>query len=219
MKKLIIFGNGQIAELANFYFTNDSEYEVVAFTADSAYINEPLFNGLPLISFERIEIDYPNDQYDMFIALSYSKMNSNREVKFNAAKQKGYKLASYVSTNCNYLTKFQCGENCFILEDNTIQPFVKIGNNVILWSGNHIGHHSSIEDNTFISSHVVVSGNCIIGRNSFLGVNATLHNEVHLGEKNLIGAGAIITSSTKENQVFLPPKSTLFSKTSIELNF
>ena len=52
------------------------------------------------------------------------------------------------------------GDNCFILEDNTVQPFVTIGNNVTLWSGNHIGHDSVIEDDCFISSHVVVSGTC-----------------------------------------------------------
>ncbi|MEA3458193.1 MAG: transferase, partial [Candidatus Thermoplasmatota archaeon] len=39
MNRLIIYGEGNYAEQAYYYFTNDSEYEIVAFTADEAYIS------------------------------------------------------------------------------------------------------------------------------------------------------------------------------------
>ena len=55
---------------------------------------------------------------------------------------------------------------------------VKIGNNVVLWSGNHIGHNTVIRDNCFIASHVVISGFCEIGENCFLGVNSTVINNI-----------------------------------------
>ena len=218
-KKLIIFGNSQIAELASFYFEKDSDYEIVAYTVDKAYLTKNSFLGKPVISFDKISNVYDPYTHDMFIALSYSKMNSIREQKYLEAKKKGYPLASYISSKCTLLTDYPLGDNCFILEDNTIQPFVKIGNNVTLWSGNHIGHHSVIEDHNFISSHVVISGNCIIKKSCFIGVNATIHNDVLMEEKNLIAAGAIITSSTQPKQVYLPPKSSVFKKSSDQLNF
>jgi len=146
-------------------------------------------------------------------------MNKFREAKYNEAKSKGYRLASYVSPQCSFISHHPIGDNCFIFEDNTIQPFVKIGNNVTLWSGNHIGHHSIILDHNFISSHVVVSGNCEISNNCFIGVNATIHNNVKIAKSNLIGAGSIISKSTVEDGVYLPPQSTLFKKKSFELNF
>lgn len=218
-KKLIVFGNSQIAELASFYFEKDSDYEIVAYTADKAYLTKKSFLGKPVISFDEISNVYAPHTHDMFIALSYSKMNSIREQKYLEAKKKGFSLASYISSKCTLLTDYPIGDNCFILEDNTIQPFVKIGNNVTLWSGNHIGHHSIIEDHNFISSHVVISGNCIIKKSCFIGVNATIHNDVLMEEKNLIAAGAIITSSTQPKQVYLPPKSSVFKKSSDQLNF
>ena len=218
-KKLIIFGNSQIAELASFYFEKDSDYEIVAYTLDEAYLTKNSFLGKPVISFDKISNVYDPYTHDMFIALSYSKMNSIREQKYIEAKEKGYSLASYISSECTLLTDYPLGDNCFILEDNTIQPFVKIGNNVTLWSGNHIGHHSVIEDHNFISSHVVISGNCVIKKSCFIGVNATIHNDVLMEEKNLIAAGAIITSSTQSKQVYLPPKSSVFKKSSDQLNF
>ena len=217
MKNLIIFGTGDIAQLANQYFETDSDYSVKAFTVDRGYLQES-FEGKPVVSFDELMKFYPPSTYALFIALSYKNLNHFRQEKYLAAKQVGYGLASYISSQCSYLSQFKPGDNCFILEDNTIQPFVKIGNNVTLWSGNHIGHHSTIEDHNFISSHVVISGHCHIESNCFLGVNATLHNNVRISRNNIIGAGAIINKSTKDEEVHIPPKSTLFGKKSSEIN-
>ncbi len=43
-KPLVIFGAGDIAQLAHYYFSTDSDYDVVAFTVDAAYLTgAPLF--------------------------------------------------------------------------------------------------------------------------------------------------------------------------------
>jgi sugar O-acyltransferase (sialic acid O-acetyltransferase NeuD family) len=219
MAKLIIFGTGDIAQIAKYYFDIDSEHEVVAFTVDSDYIKDAQFEGCPVIAFEDIEKTFNPQDYQMFIAVSYTKMNKIREKKYYESKSKGYNLVSYVSSKCSYMSQYPCGDNCFIFEDNTIQPFVKIGNNVTLWSGNHIGHHSVIHDHNFISSHVVISGHCEIHSNCFLGVNATLHNNITLAKETLVGAGAIISKNTIERGVYLPAAGSLFAKRSDELKF
>src|SRR5262249_621861 len=110
------------------------------------------------------------------------------------------------------------GDNCFILEDNTIQPFVRIGNDVTLWSGNHIGHDSTIGDHCFITSHVVVSGNVTVGPRSFIGVNATLRNSITIPPQALIGAGAIIMEDTVEKGVYLPARAKRSGKSSDEID-
>lgn len=207
MTKIIIFGTGNIAQMAHYYFKTDSDFEVVAFTVNKEYVLSEKFDGLPVVEFENIEYLYPPSEFKMFIALSYSDLNKIRATKYQEAKMKGYKLVSYISSRCNYLSEFSSGDNCFILEDNTIQPFVKIGNNVTLWSGNHIGHHSVLQDHLFISSHVVISGNCNIGSYTFIGVNSTIGNNVIIATENILGAGAIITRSTKHMDVYVPAKS------------
>lgn len=200
-KKLIIFGTGQIAELAYYYFSSDSEYSIQGFSVDKEYIESDDFFGLPVIAFEEIQASFPPEDYEMFIALSYSEVNSIRKKKYFAAKAKGYKLASYISSRATILNNMSIGDNCFILENNTIQPFVSIGNNVTLWSGNHIGHHSAICDHVFIASHVVVSGGVHIGSQSFLGVNATLINNISIGDGCVIGAGALVNSNVESHLV------------------
>ncbi|MDB5097064.1 MAG: Acyltransferase [Cyanobacteria bacterium RYN_339] len=217
MAKIVIFGAGDIARLAHFYFTTDSPHEVVAFTVDAAYRELEEFQDLPVVAFEELPARFPPGEYQLFIALSYAKMNQVRAGKYHAAKALGYTLASYVSSRCTYLAQTPPGDNCFILEDNTVQPFVTIGSDVTLWSGNHIGHDSTIADHTFIASHVVVSGHVHIGPNCFIGVNATLRNSITLAPMTLVGAGAVIMKDTKEKGVYLPQRAELFGKPSDEI--
>jgi sugar O-acyltransferase (sialic acid O-acetyltransferase NeuD family) len=197
MAKVVIFGNSLTAELALYYLQNDSEHEVVAFTVDREYIKEPEFQGLPLVPFDEVEKLYPTDSFHFFAPMTERQMNRLREKVYLEAKAKGYSFISYISSKATVLTK-QIGENCFILEDNTIQPFVKIGNNCVLWSGNHIGHHGTIGNHVFFTSHVVLSGRCNVGDYCFIGVNATIRDGATLGEGTLIAMGANLTKQKTE---------------------
>lgn len=217
MAKVVIFGAGDIARLAHYYFTHDSKHEVAAFTVDRKYLKGESFLKLPLVAFEDVAKRYPPQDYKMFVAMSYAKMNSLRAEKYYQAKGLGYDLVSYVSSRCTFLTEYAVGENCAILEDNTIQPFVRIGNNVTLWSGNHIGHDAIIEDHCFLASHIVVSGHVHIHPYCFIGVNATLRNSIDIARESLIGAGAVVMSNTVEKGVYLPNRAKLFGKTSDQI--
>jgi sugar O-acyltransferase (sialic acid O-acetyltransferase NeuD family) len=217
MAKLVIFGTGDIARLAHHYFTTDTAHEVVAFTVDRDYKTADEFRGLPVCAADEVAQRYPPAEYRMFVALSYARMNQLRAAKYAAMRAAGYLLESYVSSRCTYLAE-PPGDNCFILEDNTIQPFVTIGSNVTLWSGNHIGHDSVIGDHCFISSHVVISGHVQVGESCFIGVNATLRNSIAIAPQTLIGAGAIVMKSTRPKQVYLPERAKLFPKNSDEVS-
>jgi sugar O-acyltransferase (sialic acid O-acetyltransferase NeuD family) len=215
--ELVIFGAGDIARLAHHYFQTDSEHRVAGFVVDAEYRDADEFQGLPLVDFETVTERFAPASCQMFVALSYARMNRVRADTCRRAKEVGYELASYVSSRCTYLAPEPPGENAFILEDNTIQPFVRIGADVTLWSGNHIGHDSVIDDHCFITSHVVVSGNCHAGESCFVGVNATLHNSVELAPRTLVAAGAVITRDTVEGGVYVPPRATLIDKRSDEI--
>ncbi len=207
MAKVIIFGVLDTAELAHFYLTHDSEHEVVAFALNRDYLKETEFKGLPVVAFEDVETIYPPQEFKFFAPMTGRKMNKNREKIYLEAKAKGYECISYVSSKATLFNN-PIGENCFILEDNTIQPFTTIGNNVVLWSGNHIGHHGQIKDHVFFTSHVVLSGHCVVDSYSFFGVNSTIRDYLHIAEGTLVGMAAAVIKST-EAWVFtwaIPPK-------------
>ena len=217
MSTIVIFGTGDIGKLAHYYFTHDSPHTVAAFTVDAAYKQADEFCGLPVCTTDELRARYPPEQYEMFVALSYARMNALRREKYLAMRAAGYRLVSYISSRCTWLTDIQPGDNCFILEDNTVQPFVTIGNNVTFWSGNHVGHDSIIEDHCFIASHVVISGHVRVGEGSFLGVNATLRNSITIAPATLVGAGAAIMKNTKRGEVHLAPHPILHTKRSEDI--
>ena len=215
---IVVFGAGDIARLADYYFTSDSEHRVVAFTVDGKYLAGAAFLGRPLIDFAAVSRRYPPSECGMFVALSYDKMNRTRAAKCAEAQSLGYALVSYVSSRCTYLSDRRPGANCFILEDNTVQPSVEIGDDVVLWSGNHIGHDVVIEDHCFISSHVVLSGHVRVEQGCFLGVNAAVGPTVRLGQRTLVGAGAVVLADTEPESVYVSSKAIRLPKTSLEID-
>lgn len=200
-RPLIIFGTRDIAELADFYFELDQGRRAAAFVVDDEFIEQDSVMGRPVIARSEVSMRFPPSTTDFFVAVSYSGMNQLRHERVAWARGLGYGIASYVSPRATIFPNVRLGEHCFILESNVIQPFVSIGHNVTLWSGNHIGHHSVIGEDVFLASHVVVSGNCRIGAGSFLGVNATIRDGVTLGERTLVGAGALVLRDTKDEAV------------------
>jgi sugar O-acyltransferase (sialic acid O-acetyltransferase NeuD family) len=205
MSKVVIFGAGKIADEAFFYLTNDSEHEIVAFTVDASFIADNIKFGLPVVPFAQIEERYPPADFKMFVAVGYQDLNHFRAAKYEESKAKGYELISYVSSRAANVGQVEIGDNCFVLEFAVIQPCSKVGNNVFIWSGNHIGHHATIGDHCYIAGNVVVSGNTKIEPFCFIGVSATLGHEITIGSESLIGAGSLITKNVEPKSVYITP--------------
>ncbi|MGR9036840.1 MAG: acetyltransferase [Gammaproteobacteria bacterium] len=192
-KELVIVGDSAFAEIAYEYFTHDSDYTVAGFAVEAGYLKSDSLFGLPIVPFETVQERFHPDSHDLFVATVYTQLNRLRARLCREAKLKGYSLASYVSSKAFVWHNVKMGEHCFIFEDNTVQPFVELGDDVILWSGNHIGHHSKIGSHCFLSSHVVVSGFVEVGPFCFLGVNTTIANNLTIGPDCWVEPAAIVT--------------------------
>lgn len=213
----MIVGDGEFAEIAYEYFTYDSDYEVAAFAVEEKYKKKERLLGLPVIEFERLEELYPKDKYHIFVAITYNQLNRIRKRLFLKCKEMGYFCASYVSSNAFVWHNVKIGENTFIFENNTIQYFANIGNDVVIWSGNHIGHRTIIEDHCWLTSHCVISGFCRIGQSSFIGVNATLGDKVIVPKDTVFAAGALaIKSLDAEGKVYIGSPAKQSEKTAFQ---
>ena len=200
-KPLVVFGAAQMAEIAAYYFTREAGRAVAAFTVDDPSAAPETFCGCPVVGVGEVADRFPPATHDAFVAIGYSKLNAVRRAKCEALRALGYRLASFVSPRAYVAGNAAHGDNCLILEHNTVQPFVRIGDGVTLWSGNHIGHHSIIGDYAFVSSHVVVSGNCTVGEACFLGVNSALNDGVTLGARCVLGSGSLVVKDVEAEGV------------------
>jgi sugar O-acyltransferase (sialic acid O-acetyltransferase NeuD family) len=201
VKPVVLFGVGDFARVARVYLMNDSPYEVAAFTVHEEYIDTPDVAGVPVVPFEELERSHPAADFAMFVAVGFSRVNRTRAELYDECKHRGYELISYVSSRAHLVADVEIGDNCFVFEANVLQPFVRLGNDVVLWSGNHIGHDSTIGDHVFIASHAVVSGNCTIGNSCFVGVNATIRDGITVAPDCVIGAGAVVMKDTSSGDV------------------
>lgn len=203
MSKIVIFGAGKIADQAYFYLTNDSPHEIVAFTVDGAYLTKGEMFNRPVVPFEDTQDKYPPCDFKMFIAVGYQDLNKFRAQKYAESKIKGYELISYISSRASNFGRVEVGDNCFILENAVIQPCSKVGNNVFIWSGNHIGHHATVSDHCYIAGQVIISGNTTIEPYCFIGVNATIGHEITIGRESFIGAEVLITKNVEPSSVYI----------------
>jgi sugar O-acyltransferase (sialic acid O-acetyltransferase NeuD family) len=216
-KPVVVFGTGSLASLAYHYLTHDSDRTVAGFTLDRDHIKAPELHGLPVVPSDEVVTRFPPETYDMFVVVGYSHMNRFREEKCAEVRALGYELISYVSSRASTWPDLTIGDNCFIMEHNIIQPSARLGSNIIMWGGCHVGHDTVIEDNVFICAHTVVSGYVTVGQNTFIGVNATIRDDVTIGRECVIGAGATITKSTEDKSVYAGPRPELLRITSDRL--
>lgn len=198
--QLLLVGDGQFAQIAYEYFSYDSQYEVVGFSVETAYLRQKQLFGLPVVPFEEVEAEFPPGNIAFYAAVTYTEQNRVRTRLYKEAKEKGYRPASYISSRAFVWRNCRIGEHCFIFEGTVIQPYVSMGDNVIVWGGSHVGHHGSVGNNCFIASHVAISGNCSIGEYTFVGVNSTLVDGISIGSDCIIGADATVLGNVEDNQ-------------------
>jgi sugar O-acyltransferase (sialic acid O-acetyltransferase NeuD family) len=200
---VVIFGTGDQARLTHSYLLHDSVYRPVAFTVHADYVTGDSFCGLEVIPFDRVEERYPPDRVAMFVAVAFGRVNRTRAEVYAESKRKGYRLVSYVSTCAVVGPDFVIGDNSVLLEGSIVQPFARIGNDVVIGPGCLIGHDVVIGDHCFLAAGVTIPGNVTIGDYCFIGANATFRNGINIAAECVIGAGALVLENTEARQVFL----------------
>lgn len=197
-QRIFIFGAGRGAYTARRYFENNPKYDIVAYVVDREFFRDSAFHGQLVVTSEDALTRFPPDDVMAFVPLGPAGMNTARRDKYRQLKLLGYRFVSYIHPSNPIPPGCEIGENCFILENQSINFDVTIGANVVIWSGCQIGDRSRIGDHVFMASHVVVNGDVEIGEASYLGSNCTIGHGVRVGRQSFIGANALIGHDTKE---------------------
>jgi acetyltransferase-like isoleucine patch superfamily enzyme len=197
---IVLFGAGQIAEVAKIYIDAHSPDRIVGFTVDDAFRKSDTFQGLPLVAWERLEQSFPPGSVQLLGPLSYHRLNDFRRERHLEGKARGYEFASFVHPGSHIHTRL-IGENCFILEANVIQPFVRIGDGVMMWSGNHVGHHSHVGEHCFLATHVGLGSGVWLGERCFLAGKVGVETGVVVGDACFLGTGVIVKKNLPAESV------------------
>ncbi len=200
-QRIVIFGIGKGADTARRYFESDTRHEVVGYVVDREFLGTAKFNNRPVVAVEDAVKAFPPTEIVAFAPLGASRMNALRAEKYALLKSMGYAFISYVHSSNRIAGKCTVGENCFILENQSVNFDAAIGNNVVIWSGCQIGDRSQIHDHVFMAAHVVINGDVVIGESAYLGSNCNISNGARVARLSFIGANALITKDTEECSV------------------
>lgn len=204
MADIIIFGAGQIAEVAKTYIDAHGSDRVVGFTVDAAFKKGDTFRELPLIAWEDLERSYKPSKVKLLGPLSYRRMNELRRDRHREGHERGYEFTRFIHP-ASHIYTHDIGENSFILENNVIQPFVRIGAGAMIWSGNHIGHHSVVGEHCFMASQVGLGGGTEVGSRCFLAGKVTIEAGVRVGEGCFLGSCALVKKDLPPDSVVPGP--------------
>lgn len=197
-KKLVIFGNSLMSEVAYYYFLNFSDYgkgEII-FSCDKKFINSKKKFNCDVISREAL-INLKKNTFEIFIAIGYSKLNKTREFFFNYFLKKNFNFTNFIHPSSKTYAK-KLGKNNFIMDNVSINPYSEIKDNNIIWSSTVIGHHNKIGSNNFFSGNCTISGNSKIDNNIFFGVNSCTKDNLKIGSFSFIDAGEYVNNSIKK---------------------
>jgi sugar O-acyltransferase (sialic acid O-acetyltransferase NeuD family) len=204
-KRLVIVGNGQMAELFCSNFTHVAGYDVAGFAVDGSLVKEPRLLGLPLVPLEEIEARFPPGQHEAFVAIGPVKNNAVRAAKFDELRRRGYRMASYVSPRAEVSPDATLGENVAIGHFCVVGPWARIGDNVLIGSSSIVGHHCQVGSHAFLPAHVVMAGSVVIGERAFIGTGTTIRDNVSIGEGCVISAGSTVLGDVEPGSVYASP--------------
>lgn len=206
MNRLVIYGNGQLAELALARVRQHTDQQVAGFTVDRACLRADRLHDLPVVPFDEVAERWPPGKHAMLVAVGHAAVNRIRAERYARAKAMGYRFINLISPLASIGPGVELGENCIVEDHCVVQPYCRLGNNVTLGSACILSHHVEVGDHCYLAVRVTVAGNVRIGDYAFLGAGVTVRDRVSIGESAYLGAGVVLLADARPRAVYAAPE-------------
>lgn len=118
--------------------------------------------------------------------------NAARAECFQAARRIGIEPATLVHPTAAVSQSATIGRGTVVMPNAVINPDSVIGANCIINSGAIVEHDCCIADHVHLSPGVVLGGGVRVCAYSHIGLNASVLPEIEVGERAIVGAGAVV---------------------------
>lgn len=96
-------------------------------------------------------------------------------------------------------SRLEIGMRCMIREFSSLHRgtqgggmVTKIGNDVLIMNGAHVGHDAQVGDKCIIAAHSALGGHVIMGEQAIIGGVTAIHQWVRVGDHAMVGAGVMV---------------------------
>jgi sugar O-acyltransferase (sialic acid O-acetyltransferase NeuD family) len=203
---VVLYGNGQVAELALARLRERDEFEVVGFTVDRPFVGDGTLHGLPVVPFDTVAGQWPPAAPRRCVAIGPAQVNRLRAPRGADARSMGYRLINVVSPSAKVAAGVVMGENCTIGDGCIVLPYSTLGDDVHVGTACVVGHHARIGDHAFLAIGVTLAGSVTIGPCAVLGAGVIVRDRVTVGEAAYLGAGVVMAANAPPHAVYAAPE-------------
>lgn len=203
---VVIFGSGQVAELALARLRQLGSHPVAGFVVDRPYVGAGVLHGLAVRPFDEVDRHWPPDRHAMFVAVGPARVNRLRAERCAQARALGYRLINIVSATAQVSADAVIGDNCTIGDGCIVLPYCRIGDDVHIGTASVIGHHCQIGDHAFLAMRVTLAGSVTVEPHAVLGAGVTVRDRITIGDSACVGAGVVLTADARPGAVYAAPE-------------
>jgi len=148
-----------------------------------------LLHGLPYLG-SSADLNATTQLLHVAVAVG-SSHNRAAVVRQLTAPQLSFATLMHPSVACAPYQQLQIGAGCIISQGCILTTDITLGQHVLLNLGCTIGHDAVLEDFCSLMPHANVGGAAHLETGVYLGTNATVINQVRVGARTVVGAGAV----------------------------
>ncbi len=203
MKKVIIFGNNNVAKILYFESLKFPELlNIEAFCVNREFLDSDTFCSKPLVSAEDLVTKYPPEKYNGLISVLSQRNLRNRMKVFDEIKKYGYDLINYTSPMAIVAPDVQLGENNIIFPFSFIGIESRLWNANVIWNGVTLDHNTTVGNGNFFAGGCKLAGSVTVGNSCWIGLNSTIIQQINIADETLVGAGAVVIKDTNKHTTY-----------------
>ncbi len=195
--RLAIFGNGGYAECVAEAVEAAGVFEIAGMV--SSLGSSVPAAGRPIIP----ELDFLGDSARPMLGVVAVGDSFTRQqvVETITRKLPGFRFASIVHPRAVVSPSAKLGEGTVVLANAVVGAHVSIGRHSLLFSATVVEHGSTFGEFVSTAPSVAIGGDAGVGDRTFIGIGATICHGVNIGRDVVIGAGAVVITSSGDNVV------------------
>lgn len=206
MKKLLVFGTGDFADVVSFVLEAKLKRRIDAYAVHGRYRGGDTYRGRRLAALENMTEEFPPCEYEVALAVIGKRMFDQREAAFTQLRELGYELVSVIDPSAQVDTK-DIGAGNIILANAAIEAHCRVGEGNIIWQNVVLPHHNEIGSFNNLAPSVSLSGYSKVGNHCFLGNNVCVKNRLEIADYAYIGAGSYVSRPVEAGTVLVPHRS------------
>lgn len=198
MEKIAIVGSGgfarEVLTLINDINEVKPQYEIVGFVGLD---KSQSIHGYPVIGNDE-EVNLTLEPLSLVIAVGEPHLKAKIKAKYNNSLI-SFPTLIHPSILIGDNQSVLFGEGCVVCAGCILTTDIQINDFVTLNLMCTVGHDTVIESYSSFMPSVNISGEVCIREGVYVGTGAKIINQVEIGEKTIVGAGAIVAKSLPAN--------------------